>query len=390
MSEAAACDRTASAPARAPRRVRRRRKVLFLLILCLAALVFMETGIRVMNRVRLGRWVASDPEEAAANSRLYVAHAWLGQILRPGADVTSKGRHITINSFGYRGREVSLAKPPGIVRIACIGGSTTFDVKVSDDGRAWPARLEAILRGRPGFANVEVVNAATNGYALPRTLIDLALRTIDLQPDWVVCYPGVNDLAYSDRPSDQYGRSHEAVPPPAPAPSVWTRLLGYSELYNEIDARIRYARQIRYGNWQGRPVERLDAPDDRAMRAFKRNLATLAGICQAHGARLALVTVRTAYHPRQPLDVQQRLARGDLMDHAHLSLAGHYAGYETINRLIREAAARHGLLLIDQAAELPPGEEFFADSVHFNDAGSERFAQFAAERFLNQSSAARR
>ena len=117
-----------------------------------------------------------------------------------------------------------------------------------------------------------------------------------------------------------------------------------------------------------------------ALAAFERNLTTLAGISQAHGIRLALVTVRTAYAPDQPLETQQKLAKGDLMDHPHLTLAGHYAGYREINRLIRAAAEKHGLLLLDQAAALPAGEEYFADSVHFNDQGAALFAEFAAER----------
>ncbi|MBN2562523.1 MAG: SGNH/GDSL hydrolase family protein [Phycisphaerae bacterium] len=364
-----------------------RRKILYLAVVSLCTLATLEVGVRVMNRVRLGRWTVSDPQTAAANSRLYVGHPWLGQIPRPAAQVFSKGRHISINSFGYRGPEFDMAKPAGVVRVVCIGGSTTFDVKVSDDSRTWPARLEAILRDHYDLHQVQVINAATNGYALPRTIIDLALRTLDVQPDWVICYPGVNDLAYSDRPSHQYGRSHEAITRPGHDPPVWKllceRLLPYSELYNEITSRIRYAKQVRWGNWDGVAIARHDELPAEAMAAFERNLTTLAGMCRSHGIRLALVTVRTAYGPDQPIETQQHLAKEDLMDHAHVSLIGHYAGYKTINRLIREAAERHGLLLIDQATALPTGEAHFADSVHFNDAGAAAFAEFAAERLAS-------
>ena len=362
------------------KRVNTRRKLLFIGIICLGGLAMLEGGVRVMNRVRLGRWTVSDPEESAANTRFYVGHVWLGQIPRPSARVYSKGRHINTNSFGYRGPEFELVKPPGVLRIACIGGSTTFDVKVSDDTKTWPAQLQNLLRDAHGRQRVEVINAATNGYALPRTIIDLALRTLDMQPDWVICYPGVNDLAYAHQPSHQWGQSHRALVHPPPPARWWDGLLPYSELYNEIQARIRYARQKRYGNWRGVEIERRDRPDARGITAFERNLATLAGICRGHDIRLVLVTVRTAYDPQQPPELQHRLAKGDLMDHPHLSLAGHYVGYETINRLIRQAAERFDLSLIDQAKALPGGEAQFEDSVHFNDAGSAAFAAFAAER----------
>jgi len=387
--------------------------LLLLLVLNLAAL---EGAVRGYYRLRFGRWSVVDPRSAAVNSRLYAPHAWLGRFPRPNSDVFTEGRHIRINTLGYRGPECAQARPPGVLRIVCIGGSTTFDVKVSDDDKTWPAQLQADLRRRTGLAGVEVVNAATNGYALPRTIIDLALRTLDLRPDWIICYPGVNDLAYADRTDHQFGESHRAIPNP-PRAEALAGLLAYSELYNEIAARIRYARQLRYGNWEGRPVERKDEPDPRGIAAFERNLATLAGICWAHDVRLALVTVRVAYSPDQPIEIQKRLARGDLMDHPSLSLAGHYRGYALINEKIREAARRFDLPLIDQAAEMghfsvqrsaissgfesgatgrgdragradssgpcPPAAmnaDHFADSVHFNDAGAAAFAAFTAER----------
>ncbi len=367
-------------PPQEPRtRLSLRRKLLYLLVLCLGFLAITEVGVRVVNRVRNGRWTVTDPEDTAANSRLYAGHTWLGRFPQPGAKVVSKGRHININTLGYRGAEFSLAKPPGVIRIACIGGSTTFDVKVSDDTKTWPAQLEKRLHEQPGLEHVQVINAATNGYALPRTIIDLSLRTLDLSPDWIICYPGVNDVGFANRVAYQLGESHNAVSREKTPPSVWAKILAASELHNEIVSRIRYAKQVRYGNWEGAAIERHDEPDPRGMAAFERNLATLAGICQAHDIPLALVTVRIAYSPEQPIEVQQRLAKGDLMDHPHLSLQGHYNGYATANRMIRETAKKYDLLLIDQATLLPPGESDFADSVHFNNAGAASLANLAAE-----------
>ncbi|MFH1420316.1 MAG: SGNH/GDSL hydrolase family protein [Planctomycetota bacterium] len=372
--------RDKTVPSHEPRkRLSLHRKLLYLVVVCFGLLAVTEVGVRVMNRLRHGRWTVVDPGDTAANTRLYAGHTWLGQFPRPGAEVLSKGRHIKINSLGYRGREFSLAKPPGIVRIACIGGSTTFDVKVSDDTKTWPAQLENRLREHAGLEHVQIVNAATNGYALPRTIIDLALRTLDISPDWIVCYPGVNDVGFANRVSHQLGESHNALSRPMSSPSVWSKILAASELHNEIVGRIRYAKQVRHGNWEGVAIERQDQPDPRGMAAFERNLATLAGICQAHNIRLALVTVRIAYSPEQPVEKQRRLAKGDLMDHPYLSLQGHYNGYATANRMIRETAEKFDLLLIDQAALLPPAEADFADSVHFNDAGAASLAELAAE-----------
>lgn len=361
------------------RKMTLRRKVLFSIVVALGVAAMLEGGVRVWNRVMNGRWTVRDPDSVAVNKQLYVDHIWLGQMPRPGADIRTQGRHITINTLGYRGPNFSLAKPPGVVRIACIGGSTTFDVKVSEDSKAWPARLGVELQSRADLPPTEVINAATPGYALPRTIIDLELRTLDIKPDWVICYPGVNDVAYANRPSHQFGEAHRAIDKPE-RPLPWTTvLLTHSEIFNEITSRLQYARQVRFGNWWGRPVERSDMIDPRGIEAFARNLTTLIAICEAHGIKLALVTVRTAYAPDQPIEEQERLARGDLMDHPHLSLKGHYAGYEEVNAMIRHAAEAHGVLLIDQAVALPSGETDFDDSVHFNDAGAAAFARYVCE-----------
>ena len=321
----------------------------------------------------------SDPGNAAANSRLYVGHVWLGQMLRPGAVANLPGRTIQINSLGYRGLEFPLQKPTGVRRLVCLGGSTTFDVKVSDDAHAWPAQLERLLHDT-GAKDVQVINAGTNGYALSRSLIDLALRTLDLRPDWIICYPGINDVGYADRVEYQYGECHRAVRVESPTQSYWRNWLAYSALYQEIVSVVRYRQQKKHGNWQGRAIERHDTPDARGIAALERNLRTLAGICQAHNIKLALATVRVAYDRSQPSDLQLKLASIDLMDHPGLSVEGHLRGYEMANELIRQCADQFDLLLLDQASELPAGDAYFEDSVHFNDAGALQFAEYAVSR----------
>lgn len=362
-------------------RSRFRRFLIFAAVTLLMTAGICEVGIRLVNRVRIGRWTAADPNRSAVNSRLYIGNVWLGQMLKPGTKVQVLGRSILINSLGYRGKEFTLEKPAGTRRLVCLGGSTTFDVKVSDDAHAWPGQLERLITAR-GAKGVQVINAGTNGYALSRTLIDLALRTVDLRPDWIICYPGVNDVGYADRVDYQYGECHRAVPKSKSAEVEWPwqSWISYSAMYQEVTASLLYRRQKKFGNWEGREIARHDEPDPRGMAAMERNLITLVGICQAHDIKLGLVTVRVAYDRSQSLDERSRLAKADLMDHPGLSIEGHLRGYEMANELIRTTADRYDLLLLDQARELPTGESYFADSVHFNDTGALQFAEFVDTR----------
>src|SRR5205085_51602 len=66
---------------------------------------------------------------------------------------------VRINSAGFRGADVPLAKRPGVVRIVATGGSTTFDGAVSGEDRTWPARLQYWLNRLDPNRPVDVLNA---------------------------------------------------------------------------------------------------------------------------------------------------------------------------------------------------------------------------------------
>lgn len=117
---------------------------------------------------------------------------------RPGAELElakpGGAQHLHINARGFRGREIG-AKPPGALRVACIGGSTT--VQGPEDDATYPARLEALLRGRlPGRA-VEVLNLGVSATWSNHWLDPARERElVALEPDLVVQYDGINDLAF--------------------------------------------------------------------------------------------------------------------------------------------------------------------------------------------------
>lgn len=64
------------------------------------------------------------------------------------------------NSLGFRDREFPLDRPPGELRVLCVGDSFTFGLGVEGED-AWPQQLEARLLRRLG-GQIEVING---GYA---------------------------------------------------------------------------------------------------------------------------------------------------------------------------------------------------------------------------------
>lgn len=120
----------------------------------------------------------------------YVEDADLGGALRPGA----RGRFdkegsawVEINSAGMRDREHTVAKPPGVFRIAVLGDSFAEAMQV-DRERAFWAVLERRLRGCAWLSGrePEVLNFGVSGYGTAQELIALRTRVWQYDPDLVL------------------------------------------------------------------------------------------------------------------------------------------------------------------------------------------------------------
>ena len=48
------------------------------------------------------------------------------------------------NEQGYRGKAVSMERRPGVARVLCLGGSTTYGDGVEDSNATYPAQLEKV------------------------------------------------------------------------------------------------------------------------------------------------------------------------------------------------------------------------------------------------------
>jgi len=105
---------------------------------------------------------------------------------------------VRINTYGFRGRDFSVRKPPGVIRIVCMGDSGTFGIWYGRSLRLhkdnYPEELRVILR-KNGENDVEVINAGVVGYASSHTLRQLIAKVLDLEPDIVTLRVGFNDQA---------------------------------------------------------------------------------------------------------------------------------------------------------------------------------------------------
>jgi lysophospholipase L1-like esterase len=77
----------------------------------------------------------------------------------------------------------------GVVRVVCLGGSTTFGARVKAE-QAFPAVTERVLKS-DGVA-AEVINAGVPGYGSRQLLLRYGRDIAALQPDYVIIYEGWN------------------------------------------------------------------------------------------------------------------------------------------------------------------------------------------------------
>jgi hypothetical protein len=105
------------------------------------------------------------------------------------------GGHISVNSLGFRGPEIAVPKPPGTVRIAFLGASTTWCAEVSSNEHAWPHLVTVELSRAFPTARFDYVNAGVPGFTLESVHKNFVHRVAPLQPDVIVIYEAANNMS---------------------------------------------------------------------------------------------------------------------------------------------------------------------------------------------------
>jgi len=117
---------------------------------------------------------------------------------------------VTINTHGFRGEDFLEQKEREVVRVLCLGASSTFGYFDRDD-ETYPVYLEQILNQRyAGKAKFEVINFGIPHLPSEQIYNLFAAEGLPLKPDIVTFYEGNND---SDPPQRWLNQSlaHAAI-----------------------------------------------------------------------------------------------------------------------------------------------------------------------------------
>jgi len=356
------------------------RNVLVPLAIAVVLFFALEGACRAYLRVKTGAW----PETRAVSytkfvekiARAYRPHPFLVVAARPDAVLEAAGKVVHINARGQRAtnvRDLPLPKPPGVFRILCAGGSSTFDLLAPDDAATWPARLGALLAPR-----ADVSNAGFPGWTSLESLVSLEIRDVELEPDLVVLYSGVNDLQPAGHVpfTPDYSLGHaDLLPRVTGVAPIPVRLVARSVLLEKLLGRLgRGAATEGFAPAWGWTGPRLEDVPAAAVAVYERNLRATIAVARARGARVLLVPQTLEVRPgSEAKDVAwiEAWCPG-------LTEAGARRGLARYADVMRMLASPPDVLLLPpyDGSAAPAGD--FDDACHFSVAGSDRFARRVA------------
>jgi hypothetical protein len=337
------------------------RAIIGQLIALIVGVLIVEAATQIVYRLRSPQhlWIA---QAARLQPPLFRPHPFLAAAGVPNVHAEFGNTSVTHNPHGYRGPDRITPKDPRRVRIAVLGGSSTYGVLVSD-ADTWPAQLASELG-----PSVEVLNLGIPGYTTVENLMQTAFEFGDLAPDIALYYLGWNDLrnTHVANLDAYYAAFHGASQPlnltldePGPGRiATWYYLRkAWGRAYERLTAPVPVA---------DRDAD-TDKPDARAQALFAHNVEMIIALAaQQHVTPVFIPQVLNcaALSSETPYGWVPFVRDRDLC-----AVNTQYAGV-----LERTAAANHAAVLDGVLRPGLLGAADFADQGHFTPTGAKRFA----------------
>ncbi len=93
---------------------------------------------------------------------------------------------MTTNQDGFRATGITVKKPPGALRILCIGDSVTFGGGCISDNETYPYYLQCRLNEGYPHRKIQVINAGCPGYTSVQGLELLKRKGLSYNPDIII------------------------------------------------------------------------------------------------------------------------------------------------------------------------------------------------------------
>ena len=289
------------------------------------------------------------------------------------------------NNVGFRGPDMEWAKPLEVLRVAALGGSTTFGFGNTLDRETYPRQLEGILREKYQPLQIEVINAGLN-HGRSHAVLKRAPAAANLGADVIVIYSGYND--YDKGKVPQWGKVSKIVGELGDyeiQPNFFERLVHRLSLesvfflrlrekiakywYGDINAYYR-RKQIQKTVTEEVPLtpqiqDAVDQAVQEFVSVYQANLRRVIVFARLHGAEVVLAKIPIY---RQHPWAQHMIDSGSL---------------DAINQAVQALAEEYGLPVADVEgafdAHPRPEDLFNLDWLHLSPEGNGLIAKTVAE-----------
>ncbi len=341
-------------PAASPQPRRLVRKLLLSSMGLVLALAVAEAALHVLG-------IAARPARLVRDARLGWRNTagWRGPVF-------------SVNARGFLGAELDVPKPPGTLRIFCLGDSCTAGDLLPDFDQTYPRQLERILRERYPGKPLEVVNAGVGGYSSFQGRLWLEREILGCEPDVVVSYFGWNDHWRA-----RAGGSDKAVSGSwserARAWLSWSRLVSLSlRAWHRVSRREAV---VTDGEATAVVIPSMEGPRRVSLADYEANLRAMAAAMRERSGHTVLVTAPSYLAAAGAARWSDGEAVGRLV-----------AAHADYNEVVRRVARDERAGLVDAAAAFaqaegpaglfraPPG-----DYIHLSAEGCRRLAEGVAD-----------
>jgi hypothetical protein len=299
------------------------------------------------------------------------------------------------NRLGFRGPDISPIKPPGTIRIVCMGSSESYGLHESPN-KEWPAQLQAIL----GHSRYQVINASVAGITLFRFNSYLRKHVFSLKPDIIIFT--INPLFYATvlehltKPDKKAHRlqhadsnlrlaaipSHFRIVPKVKQVLKQSISDYFPETLNNY--------QIQNLNRQIKELERFqlngtkpkDSVPDSYVNSFRHDMEMLIKSCNEQGIKVLLTTYPSLMTSK---NIEQHpVIFSDIRRYCiEFSFNGIVDIINKLNMVVSSLAKNDHLMFVDTGAILPKTTLYFTDNVHYTDQGSHIIAECIASKILS-------
>lgn len=282
-----------------------------------------------------------------------------------------KNREFFINSQGFRNN----GPIPDGIRIACVGAGTVFGEGIDNNRLTWTEQLQEILTKNAPKSRFAVINAGVPGYTLFENILDVELRILDYNPQWIILVADMDHLIPFAFPETSGTYFHYRRVPTKP--SFFRNIFQQSALLGIFPTFTKPPYPKR------NPINKLSS---KIGSILKRDILSLIGICRHNNIRPILSTiVNTA--PLIEIPIGEKSWPPDLREHFSglskkqlVELMGIY------NQMVRRMASEYEVQLVDNARIFTDRKDWFDPShnnIQLSPTGATRLAESFASKILS-------